>query len=156
MKDVWKKRNHRVLAGSYTVEAAVLLPVLLAVIIALMQICFTLHDRAVIRGILELSALQTVEGCSGADADVVLHNAAFVPEELERQLLITSITDAEIYKTRTGAKVLVRMEAKRLVPLYFGSGVGFVKEYSVMRKKPYAGEKTMMSEVLLDALNFLE
>ena len=113
MKEVWKKRNHRVLEGSYTVEAAVLLPVLLAVIIALMQICFTLYDRAVIRGILELSALQTVEGCSGADADVVLHNAAFVPEELERQLLITSITDAEIYKISASALSFINKNSIR-------------------------------------------
>ena len=146
--------------GSYTVEAAVLVPIILAVIIALVQICLVLHDRMVIRGVVELAALQAVQTNGETEteqkADGVWKNTVFLPETIETRLLISEIKDTGIRETRTDTEVFVQMESRRIVPLYFGSGNGFVKEYSAKQKKQYAKEKTIISEVLLDTLHLLE
>ena len=146
--------------GSYTVEAAVLVPIILAVIIALVQICLVLHDRMVIRGVVELAALQAVQTNGETEteqkADGVWKNTVFLPETIETRLLISEIKDTGIRETRTDTEVFVQMESRRIVPLYLGSGNGFVKEYSAKQKKQYAKEKTIISEVLLDTLHLLE
>ena len=146
--------------GSYTVEAAVLVPIILAVIIALMQICLVFHDRVVIRGVVELAALQAVQTSgeteTGQKAEGGWKYMALLKESIEAQLLISEITDAGIRETRTDTEVFVQMESRRLVPLYFGNGNGFRKEYSSKQKKQYAKEKTIISEVLLDTLHLLE
>ena len=164
MKDEQKKGNIT-MEGSYTVEAAILLPVLLAVVIALLQICFIFHDRTVVRGMLELTVLQVAEDdeelfaaktTEKSVADSVSDKDADISEAVEKRLLISTITDAGIRETRTGAEVFVKLESRRIVPLYFGSGAGFVKEYSAVRKKVFSKEKTIISEVLLDTLHLLE
>lgn len=160
MDEAWKKRYNRESQGSYTVEAAVLIPVILAVIIALIQICLVLHDRTVVRGIVELVALQAAQPPEGEETgqrtDEEWGNVAFVPETIEEQLLISEINNAGIREDRTDVEAFVQMESRRIVPLYFGSGDGFVKDYSAKQKKQHAKEKTIISEVLLDALHLLE
>ena len=154
-----RKPDNGALPGSYTVEAAVLIPVILAVIIALIQICLVLHDRTVVRGVVELAALQAALSESeetGEGTEEARGTAIFAPETIEEQLLISEINDAGIRETRTDVEAFVQMESKRIVPSYFGIGDGFVRDYSAKRKKQYAKEKTIISEVLLDALHLLE
>ena len=160
MDETQKKWFDRDSQGSYTVEAAVLVPVILAVLVALIQICLVLHDRTVVRGIVELAALQTAQPAEGEESgqskDEVWGIEAFAPETIEEQLLISEINDAGIRVNRTDAEAFVQMESRRIVPSYFGSGDGFVKEYSAKQNKQWAKEKTIISEVLLDALHLLE
>ena len=143
----WKKKKcSSVSAGSYTVEAAILFPLLLAVIISLMQICLMFHDRTVVSSLVELTALQVAEGKAETVTD----------RELDNRLLISEVVETGIRETQTSVEVFAQVESRRIVPLYFRSGKRFVKEYSVTRKKLYAKEKTIISEVLLDAFHLLE
>ena len=143
--------------GSYTVEAAIIIPLLLAIIVALIQICFVLHDRVVIREALEWSVLQAI-GEEGIypENEGAKDEEWFDVAEIEKRLLISEITDLEINKMRSGYEVLVDIETRRLVPVYLGSGEGFVAEYSAKRKRLYAKEKVIISEVLLDTLQVLQ
>ena len=158
--NVCRGRNGRVIymkrsEGSYTVEAAVLVPLVLAVIVAMIQICLILHDRVVVREALEYAVLQATEENSDTDGrqGAAGETAASLTED---RLLLSDITDFGLEETVNGAKASVRIESRRIVPLYLGAGDAFVKEYCAKRKKPYAQEKTILSEVILDTLQVLQ
>lgn len=143
-----KKLPYKYLQASYTVEAALLMPVILAVIMALLQICFVYHDRVILREELEYIAFcKTSAEMSSVDFD---------PKSLEKRFLLSEITGAEVAETKSGIEIVVSMTSRRLVPLYFPDATIEEREYSVKRKKVYAKEKTMISEVLLDTLHALE
>lgn len=68
-----KGNNHRFLAGSYTVEAAFLIPMILGIASAWMFQLFYLHDQAVISGMLLEAVMQedtfTGEGYGGREEE---------------------------------------------------------------------------------------
>ena len=136
-------------------EAAVLVPLILAVIIAMIQICLVLHDRVIVREALESAVLQATEAEETTDGGQSGAGRAVLAQTADR-LLLSDITDFRLDETRTGAEAFVRMESRQIVPVYLGTGETFVKEYRAKRKKPYAQEKTIISEVILDALQILQ
>ena len=101
---------------------------------------------AVVSSLLELTALQVTEGDAGQVTE----------RKWDNRLLISAVVETGIRETKTNVEVFARVESRRIVPFYFRSGKGFVKEYSVTRKKLYAKEKTIISAVLLDTLHLLE
>lgn len=129
----------------YTVEAAVLLPLILAVLLALIQICFVLHDRVIIREALEYAVLRGTED----------ETFMFDKDATEGSLLISKITDAQFLVTQRGAEAAVTLESANIVP-YFKAGDRFKKIYCAEQKKLYSEEKTIMSEVLLEVLGILQ
>lgn len=67
-----KKVNHRIkkqreatLAASVTVEATLIFPVLLVIILALVQLCLWQHDRLVLQSALNRSSLYAIAGSKG-------------------------------------------------------------------------------------------
>jgi len=142
--------------GSYTVEAAIIIPLLLAIILALIQICFVLHDRVVIRAVLEWSVLQAAEDVAYPEDGGETDEEWFDIADIEKKLLISRITDLESNKRQSGYETRVCIKTRSLVPIYFGSGESIVAECAATRKRSYAKEKVIISEVLLDALQVLQ
>lgn len=134
--------------ASYTVEAAILTPVVLAVMLAMIQICFICHDRVVLREALEYAAF-----CKTSSQRTLL---AFDAQRVTEEMLLSEITDNTVSETSGGVEIYARMVSKRLIPLYFPRGGITETEASVSRKKVYAREKTIISEVLLDTFHVME
>lgn len=143
-----KKQPYKYLQASYTVEAAILMPVVLAVIMGLLQICFVYHDRVILREELEYVAFCK----TSAETSSVI----FDPKSVEKRFLLSEITETALTETKSGIEIDACMTSRRLVPLYFPEATIEERKYSVKRKKVYAKEKTMISEVLLDTLHVLE
>lgn len=142
-----KKRRRKTSAAGYTVEAAIIVPVVLAVIIALIQICFTYHDRVILREALEYAALCRTATRTGEHFD---------PESVEGDCFLSDIVGSEIQESSRWIEISTGIVPRRLVPLYFFGGDIEKREYSANRKKAFAKEKTILSEVLLDSLHVLE
>ena len=134
--------------ASYTVEAAMLMPIILAVIMALLQICFIYYDRVILREELEYIVLCKT---SANESKEVFH-----PETVGRRFLLSDLTEFELKETSGGIEVNACLVSRRLVPLYFPSGKVEERAFTVKRKKAYAKKKTIISEVLLDGLHVLE
>lgn len=134
--------------ASYTVEAAILTPIILAVIIAMIQICFICHDRVVLREALEYAAF-----CITSGQRIIL---AFDAEGVTEEMLLSEVTENMVTETSGGIVICAKMVSRRLVPLYFPGGGVTEREESVNRKKTYGKEKTIISEVLLDTFHVME
>lgn len=132
-------------AAVYTVEAAVLLPLILAVVLALIQICFVLHDRVILREALENAVLYATQE----------ESYVFDRDKTEENLLISKITKEQFSRMKKGAEAVVRMESVNIVP-YLALEDRLVTTYRAEREKLFSKEKTMVSEVLLDALDVLQ
>lgn len=139
--------------ASYTVEAALLSPIILAVVIALIQICFIFHDRVVIREALEYIAW-IAEGKSGQE---MLTEKATVYEYFKQDgvLLTSEIVDYHLDESWRTVEVCTKLKSKLIVP-FFSEDRVLVKEYSASKKRTYAEEKTIISEIALDTLHILE
>ena len=139
--------------ASYTVEAALLSPIILAVVIALIQICFIFHDRVVIREALEYIAW-IAEGKSGQE---MLTEKATVYEYFKQDgvLLASEIVDYHLDESWRSVEVCAKLKSKLIVP-FFSEDRVLVKEYSASKKRTYAEEKTIISEIALDTLHILE
>lgn len=139
--------------ASYTVEAALLSPIILAVVIALIQICFIFHDRVVIREALEYIAW-IAEGKSWQE---MLTEKATVYEYFKQDgvLLTSEIVDYHLDESWRTVEVCTKLKSKLIVP-FFSEDRVLVKEYSASKKRTYAEEKTIISEIALDTLHILE
>ena len=131
--------------ASYTVEAAFLVPIILAVIIALIQICLVSHDRVIVREALEYAALKKIES----------EEYFLQKEELAGRLLLSEVLDIGISSSNQEAEAFVLLRSRRIVPLYFRGGDGFTRKYAAKRRKMYPQEKTMVSEIVTDAFRSL-
>ena len=139
--------------ASYTVEAALVSPIILAVVIALVQICFVFHDRVVVREALEYIAL-TAE-ISSEKETWQEEDAVYEYFEQDGVLLISEMADYHLDESWRIVEVCAKLKSKIIIPFLGGDRV-FVKEYSASRKKAYAKEKTIISEIVLDTLHILE
>lgn len=136
--------------GSYTVEVAVLAPLVLAIVVSLIQICFVFHDRVVVREALEYAVLQKTKENIGAVAED--SNCM----EIEGRMLISDVTEVSVSEVRGKAEAFACLTSKRIIPVYLKSGESFQKEYTATRKKRYAREKTIVSQIVLDTLHILQ
>lgn len=134
--------------ASYTVEAAMLMPIVLVVIMALLQICFIYYDRVILREELEYIALCKTSANESKEV--------FRPETVGRRFLLSDLTEFELKETSCGIEISACLVSRRLVPLYFPGGSVEERALTVKRKKAYAKKKTIISEVLLDGLHVLE
>ena len=129
--------------ASYTIEAVVLIPIILAVIVALIQICFVFHDRVIVREALEYIALTT-------EGDETIETA------FEEHLLLSEVKELQITELKKEIRVFAKLRSKILIPFLPESSEGIIWECSTGRKKAYAREKTMISEVVLDTLHLFQ
>lgn len=136
--------------GSYTVEAAVLVPLALAIVVSLIQICFVFHDRVVVCEALEYAVLQKTKENTGAVAEG--SNCI----EIEGRMLISEMTEVSVSEVSGRAEAFASLTSKRIIPVYLKSGGSFQKEYTATRKKRYAQEKTIVSQIVLDTLHVLQ
>lgn len=126
--------------ASYTVEAALLLPLILAVVVAIIQICLVFHDRVIIREALEYAALRKAES-----EEYFLRK-----EDLTGRLLLSEVVDFRLSSSKWETEAFAVLESRRIVPLYFMGGDVLVKECAAKRRKLYAKEKTIISEIVTD------
>jgi len=126
--------------ASYTVEATFLVPIILAVVIALIQICLVFHDRVIVREALEYAVSMKAES----------EEYFLKKEEIEERLLLSEVLDVGLSSSNREAEAFVLLRTRRIVPLYFKGGDGFVRKYSAKRRKLYPREKTMMSQIVTD------
>lgn len=130
--------------ANFTVEATVLIPLITAIIIAIVQLCFVLHDRVILMEGMEHVLSREISGKGQRDEDF---------QEIEERLLISRLMDTAVLETKLEVKVSVTMESRWMVPFFFRKGQGLSKEYSASRKIPYQREKTILCEIVLDMID---
>lgn len=126
--------------ASYTVEAALLLPLVLAVIVALIQICLVFHDRVIVREALEYAVLRKAES----------EEYFLKKEELTEHLLLSEVAEVDLSSSKRGTEAFAVIRSRRIVPLFFKGGDGFVRTYTAKRKKLYSQEKTIIGRIVTD------
>lgn len=136
------KKQHS--EANFTVEATVLIPIITAIILAIIQLCFVMHDRVVITEGIEHVLSREMEKNGQWEKDF---------QEIEQHLLISKLADTEVLSTKTELTVSAMMESRWIVPFFFRGGQGLSKEYHASRKFPYQREKTILSEIILDMID---
>ena len=127
--------------ANFTVEATLLIPLITAIIIAIIQLCFVLHDRIILEEGLEHVLSREI-------ADKGQRDEGF--QEIEERLLISRLMDSAVLEKKTEVMVSATMESGWIVPFFFRRGQGLCKEYHAGRKLPHQKEKTILCEIFLD------
>lgn len=140
--------------ASYTVEAAVLTPVILAVVVALVQICFVLHDRVIVREALEYMVM--TEEADTDDRNAREENTEYRFGKEEGAYLISEPANLRIEKSWKGVEGYANLKSEIIVPFLSKTGGCFTKEYRAVKKTVYAKEKTIVCELILDTLHILQ
>lgn len=96
--------------GSYTVEAAFIVPVILGLIFVIIYTIFLLHDRVVLQ-----SNLQRVL-CLLAEEQMVCEKDEY-QDELEKMLWVIEIEEADISESVTGFSGKVKAEVTLEIPV---------------------------------------
>ncbi len=135
-----KKRSE----ANFTVEATVLIPLITAIIIAMIQLCFVLHDRVILAEGLEHVLSREFADKGQRDKDF---------QEIEERLLISRLMDTGVSGTKKELTASATMKSRWIVPFFFRRGQGLRKEYHASRKIPYQREKTMLCEIILDMID---
>lgn len=96
--------------GSYTVEAAFIVPVILGLIFVIMYTIFLLHDRVVLQANLQRTLCLLIEeqiACEKEDYQ----------DELEQMLWVIEIGEADISESVAGFSGKVKAEATLEIPV---------------------------------------
>ncbi len=139
-KQEGKKRSE----ANFTVEATVLIPLITAIIVAIIQLCFVLHDRVILVEGLEHVLSRELADKGQRDKDF---------QEIEERLLISRLMDTRVSGTKTETTASATMESRWTVPFFFQRGQGLRKEYHASRKILYQREKTILCEIILDMID---
>ena len=142
----WKeqRRKQKRSEANFTVEATVLIPLITAIILAIIQLCFVMHDRVVLEEGLEHVLSRELSEKGQREKDF---------REIEERLLISGLKNTQVSVTKTKVTASATMESRWIVPFFFRRGQGLRKEYQVSRKIPYQREKTMLCEIILDMID---
>lgn len=100
--------------GSFTIEAAILMPLLILIIWLLIQISFFLYNRHAITVIASQAALRGVQMETEGKQSIEKSLQSFLKEETEEKLLYTDSVCWEIKITMTKIKVKISLSQKTI------------------------------------------
>ncbi len=92
--------------GSFTVEAALIMPVILGFIVLFLYLAMFLHDRCIIRYVCQEAALEAVYGDGGAGISA----ESYVCDEIEKKLIMD--WDHEVHVSSDDESISVRISAR--------------------------------------------
>lgn len=102
--------------GSYTVEAAFIVPVILGIIFAMLYLMFFFHDKVVLRGNMEDIAVMIME-TDGTKEMAPLQSDEEKIEYLQRNMWLLSVTNAEIKKKGEFVCASIKAEREWKIPV---------------------------------------
>ncbi len=159
-------------SGSFTVEAAFIVPMLFAIILGLLQLGLTLHDRVAAEGLLNDALFQIREQLDGK-TDGIINFAAlskariFFKDEktvlneglrnletnASKTLLISEFREPDIKKSTTELKVTVDLKTRSIMPgwAFFDTKVG-TAHYEISMPLFGKEEKTRLVSVVFEEL----
>lgn len=95
--------------GSFTIEAAILVPILLLIVVFLIHISFFLYNREAATVIASRAALKGVQMEQEGKADIKRELTSFLEEEIGAYLIFTESVRWDISVTLTKVKVSIRL-----------------------------------------------
>ena len=99
--------------GSLTVEAALIMPVVLGVIVLFLYMAMYLHDRCAIQYVCQQAALEAVY----REGDFEAFAGEFADNELEKKLILD--WDRETYVSSDNGSISVKISARPQKTLFF-------------------------------------
>lgn len=172
MKNIKNIKNNRKLAGSFTVEASFVVPILLGIILALLQIGLTLHDRIAAEALLNDALFFVCEGLEGKkdgkidfaalskarlffcdESGILSEGENRLRENASKTLLISDFAELKIEKGLTEINGQALLKTKSIIPGggLFSSKIGTVS-YDVSRPLFDKEEKTRLISVIFEEL----
>lgn len=101
--------------GSFTIEAALVIPMLMFVIMLTVQLSFFLYNRQAITVMAAQAALYGVQMETEGKAAIEKQLQAFLKEETEKRLLFTESVDWDVKVTMTKVTVSISFSQNTLV-----------------------------------------
>lgn len=100
--------------GSFTIEAALIFPVLMFVILLVMQLSFFLYNREAIAVMASQAALYGVQMETEGKHTIEKELQSFLKEETGKKLLFTESVDWDVKVTTAKVMVTIRLSQKTL------------------------------------------
>lgn len=101
--------------GSFTLEAALVIPVLMFVIMLTVQMSFFLYNRQAVTVMASQAVLYGVQMETEGKAAIKKELEAFLKEETEKRLLFTDSADWDVKVTATKVAVTISFSQKTLI-----------------------------------------
>ncbi len=131
-----RKKDKACFKASFTVEAALIMPVVLGVVLLLLEAGLILHDKAVISAILYETVGKTEAALNGMDeegydfaalsrkrlffnssAEALAEAESFIKKSAGKALLFSGLEEVSVTKNLTGINIKVRIKYRRVPPL---------------------------------------
>lgn len=100
--------------GSFTIEAAIIVPLLFFVVLLMMHISFFLYNREALTVIASRAVLKGVQMEQEGKAAIEHEVDSFLKEEMETRLIFTTSTEKHVEVT--GIKVKVTLKLTQAMP----------------------------------------
>ena len=139
----------RELKGSFTVEASVLVPILLAITVVFVYLGIYAYDKTLmIQDVNAVAAMIRDENMVGKDSVVSVCEDAFA--EIKKEHPYLAMTDLRLVVTVKGNNVHLRLTGNWNMPLYKGYSRKLTKERDVKRINPV--NKMYLTEIIKKAI----
>ena len=139
----------RGLKGSFTVEASVLVPVLLAITVVFVYLGIYAYDKTLmIQDVNAVAAMIRDENMIGRDDVISACRDAFA--EIKEEHPYLAMTDLRLVVTVKGNNVHLRLTGDWNMPLYRGYSRELTKERDVKRINP--ADKMYLAEIIKDTI----
>lgn len=124
-------------SGSYTLEAALVMPLILGIIFVWMFELFYFHDRVVLDGIMQRQLIKKIENMQEAEKEEV--QKAHIQKELEEKLWVLEIYSLEERESFGINKYMARVKTTWEIPVmkyYLNGRLDFQEKWSCYSVQP--------------------
>lgn len=110
--------NNKKVKGSYAVEAALVLPIVIGMLFAMIYVLYFLHDKAVLYGNMKKAVVNVAEGTKEYKSNEKWQ------EDMQKNLWLFNVNSGEISKNKLHIKSFAKAECNLNIPVikYFITG----------------------------------